>query len=193
MKTKKLFLQILQQAKGSHLACSRNDVVGGLAAVYMVVGMYDGVIALLAAQKLDGAVGDDLIGVHIDGGSGAALNRVHDEILMMLTGQNLVAGFHDGVGDLLVQQVNLAVCNSSSLFNISQAVDNLRMHIQSGDMEVLCSTQGLDAVIYVFRYVFGTDGILLNSVFSLVTHNNSPPENNEFLKSGYLRAFKFPC
>ena len=174
VEAKQLLLQILQQTKGSHLACSGDDVVGGLAAVYMVVGMYDGVIALLAAQKLDGAVGDDLIGIHIDRGSGAALNRIHDEILMMLTGQNLVAGLDNRVGNLLVQQVNLTVGDCGSLLDVSQAVDDFRMHIQSGNMEVLCGTQGLDAVIYVFRYVFGTDGVFLYSVFYLFAHNPSP-------------------
>ena len=159
----------------------------------MVVGMYDRVIALLAAQKLDGAVGDDFICIHIDRGSGAALNRVNDEVLVMLTGQNLVAGLHDGVCPLLIQQVNLAVGDGSGLLNISQAVDNLRMHIQSGDMEIFCGTQGLDAVVHVFGDVFGTDGIFFNSIFCLVAHNNSPSVNNVIFKPDFCALFKFHC
>ena len=49
MQAEQLFLKILKEAQGGHLPGRRDNVVGGLAAVYMVVGVDDGVIPLLAA------------------------------------------------------------------------------------------------------------------------------------------------
>ena len=43
-----ILLQMIQQTKGCHLACGGDYVVGGLAAVYMVIGMYDAVISFFA-------------------------------------------------------------------------------------------------------------------------------------------------
>jgi len=57
-----------------------DDVVAGLAAVDVVVGM-NGFIAALAAEEFDGAIGDDLIRVHVRGGAGAGLENIHDELV----------------------------------------------------------------------------------------------------------------
>ena len=63
----------------------------------MVVGMHERVVTLDAAQQLDGAVGDHLIGVHVGGCARAALNRVDDELVVQLPVDQLVAGAFDGL------------------------------------------------------------------------------------------------
>ena len=66
----------------------------------MVVGVAIFVFALLVAQKLKGAVGDDLVGVHVGRSSRAALNAVHGELIVQLALDDLVASRANGVPDL---------------------------------------------------------------------------------------------
>src|SRR5918995_1435877 len=54
----------------------RDDVVGGLALVDVVVGVGRALGAQLALQDLDGPVGDDLVGVHVRGGATPGLEDV---------------------------------------------------------------------------------------------------------------------
>src|SRR5207244_11655377 len=58
------------------------SVIGGLGHVDVTVRANDLVIALGVIEELEGAVGDHLISVHIDGRSGAALNRIDDELVV---------------------------------------------------------------------------------------------------------------
>ena len=103
----------------------------------MVVGVYDAVITLLAAQKLNGTVGNDFVGVHVQRSSGASLDRIHDKVLVELSFQNLIAGLHDRIGNLFINDAHLAVGDGSGLLDICQAVNDLRMHGKTGDMKVL--------------------------------------------------------
>ena len=87
------------------------NVVGGLRAVHMVVGVAIFVFALLVAQQLKGAVGDDLVGVHVGRSSRAALNAVHGELIVQLALDDLVASRANGVPDLAGQHAELHVRN----------------------------------------------------------------------------------
>ena len=106
----------------------------------MVIGVYNAVITFLAAQDLDGTVGDNLIGIHVQRSSCTSLNRIYDKVLMELSLQDLITGFYDRIGDLFVKKTYLTVGDSCCFFDISQAVDDLRMHAKTGDMKVLSST-----------------------------------------------------
>ncbi len=61
----------------------------------MVVGV-DGIAgADLAAGDLDGAVGNDLVGVHVGAGTGAGLEDIDDEVVV----ESAVDDFGGGGGD----------------------------------------------------------------------------------------------
>ena len=140
----------------------------------MVVGIDDGIVTLVAAQQLNGPVRDDLIGIHIDGGTRTALNGIYNELLMELTGQDLVAGLYNGIRNVLVQEVYFTVDNGCGLFNISQAVDNFRMHVQPGNMEVFGSPEGLYAIINVLGNILCADGVLFyTKIIGHIFHNMS--------------------
>ena len=69
----------------------------------MVVGGAELVLTLLVAHQFQGAVGNDLVGVHIHRSSGAALHHVHGELVPQLAAHNLLTGLYNGIGNGLVQ------------------------------------------------------------------------------------------
>jgi hypothetical protein len=83
--------------EGGEVDGCRDNVVGGLAAVDVVVGV-DGVLgAELSAQDLHGPVGDDLVGVHVGRGPRAGLEDVQHELVVQSSLYDLLGGGDDGV------------------------------------------------------------------------------------------------
>ena len=64
----------------------------------MIVGVQVLIFALLVAHKLQAAVGDHLVGVHVGGSAGTSLEHVHHEVSVQLAAQQFVAGVADGLG-----------------------------------------------------------------------------------------------
>ena len=81
----------------------RDDVVRGLTGVDVVVGMDRCLRAHLATQQLDGAVGDDLVGVHVGGGPRAGLEDVERKMIVVGPPSHLSRRLTDGIGKLLVE------------------------------------------------------------------------------------------
>ena len=148
---------MIEKLEGRDLAGRRNDVVGGLAAVDVVVGIDQAVIALLTAEQLNGAVGDDFIGVHVQGGAGAALDRLDDELIMQPAADDLIAGLDNGFGLFLVENAAFIVRDGAGLLDLGQAVDDFIMHAQACDPEILIGAGSLDAVVGIHGNLFGTD------------------------------------
>ncbi|CAM5693841.1 hypothetical protein SAFG77S_03633 [Streptomyces afghaniensis] len=65
------------------------------------------VAAAGVAEDLQGAVGDDLVGVHVRRGAGPALDGVDDELLVQPSGADLLAGPDDRTGDVRRQQAQV--------------------------------------------------------------------------------------
>jgi hypothetical protein len=83
----------------------------------MIIGMYDGVIALFSAQNLNGSVGDDFIGVHVGGSSGPALDCVYDKLVEELACDDLVTSLQDSFSDFFVQHIGGHIGHGSGLFD----------------------------------------------------------------------------
>jgi hypothetical protein len=66
----------------------------------VVVGVNGLLGAHGAAQDLNGAVGDDLVGVHVGLGAGAGLPDNQREVIQQLTLGDLSGGLLDGLTDL---------------------------------------------------------------------------------------------
>ena len=73
----------------------RVDVVRGLAAVHVVDRVDHVVAAPLVAEPLQRRVGDDLVGVHVGAGAGAALHDVDAELVVQLAAPHPLAGVLD--------------------------------------------------------------------------------------------------
>ena len=52
--------------------------------------------------------------------------------------------------------IHISVCDRRRLFDLRQAINDLRMHGQSRDPEILRRPQGLHPIIYIFRYFLCT-------------------------------------
>ena len=174
LQPEKLFFQILKELQRGHLSGGGNDVIGGLAAVHMVIGVYDGVIAFLSSAEFNGAIGDYLIGVHVDGGSCPSLDRIYNKILSVLPFQNFVAGFYNGVRTFPVEKVHLTVGDGRRFFDTGKAVYDFRMHCQTGDGKVFGCAKRLDAIVDVPGNLFFPDGIFFFSVICRIVHVFSP-------------------
>ena len=66
----------------------------------MIERVNDVVAALFVAQDFEGAVGDDLVGVHVGRGACPALDDIHDKFTVILSGDDFVAGAGNGVGNV---------------------------------------------------------------------------------------------
>ena len=117
----------------------------------MVVGVAMGVVALGAAKVFQGAVGDDLVGVHVGGGAGPALDAVHRELVEEASGDEVVAGPADGLADGGGNGPELHVGQGGGLFDVAQGGDEFRAagYGLAAYGEVLHGAQGLDAVVDV--------------------------------------------
>ena len=63
----------------------------------MIIGVDGGFRADFTAKDFDGAVGDDLIGVHVGLGAGAGLPDNEGEMIIKLAVDDVIGGFGDGV------------------------------------------------------------------------------------------------
>ena len=88
----------------------REHIVRGLPHVDVVVGV-DRLLLVeaIAAGHLDGAVTDDLVGVHIGRGARAGLVDVDGELIVPLSGRHLPRSLLNGVGHLLVDDLEPGV------------------------------------------------------------------------------------
>ncbi len=87
---------LLDGFEGGDVHGRRNHVVGRLAEVDVVVRVDDAVTDALA-HNLRGAVGDDLVGVHVRRRARPGLEHVDGELVVELAGDDFVGGLDDAV------------------------------------------------------------------------------------------------
>ncbi len=121
------------------------------------------VFALRVAEQFERAVGDDLVGAHVRRGARAALDHVHDELVMQLAGEDFVARLGDGVGDLAVQHAEFGVGQRGGLLHARQRADEMLVvaDVNAGERKVLDRADGLHAVVGVVRHVAFAERIVL--------------------------------
>src|SRR6185437_3590037 len=112
-----------------------------------------------AAQDLDGAVRDHLVGVHVAGGARAGLEDVDHAVVVVLAGGDLVGGLADGARQLGVELAAVAVHLGGGLLDEGQRADHAAGEAQPADREVLVSALGLRAVEGARRYFDVTERV----------------------------------
>ena len=136
-----------QRQHGRHVHHGREHVVGRLAAVDVVVGMDRLLAARHAARELDGAVGDDLVGVHVRLGAGARLEDDERELLVPPSRDHLVGRARDEVGLVGRQLAERAVGERRRLLHDTESADHTAPPVEPAapDREVLQRALGLGA------------------------------------------------
>ena len=128
-------------------------IVGGLGTVDVVVGVAILVIALFMTHDFQGAIGNNLIGVHIGGGTSPTLNGIHRKLVMQLARQQFIARGADGLAYVCRQCAQFRIGKGRSLFYVSQspyqrwALGNCAAR----NAEVLHGPHGLHTIIGIGR------------------------------------------
>ena len=115
----------------------REHVVGGLAHVDVVVGV--------AAPSSVRQVGDHLVGVHVGRGARAGLEDVDRELIVELAVGDAVGSGGDPLGEVGVEQRQLAVDAGRGALDPAQPADDGHRDRLAGDREVVDRLGGLAA------------------------------------------------
>lgn len=108
---------VLEFQDGGNVHDGGEGVVGGGGHVDVVVGVDRLLGAHLAAEDLNGAVGDDFVGVHVGLSAGAGLPDDEREVVDELEGSDFGSGFLDSLA-------NLGVCTDSISLVVLPPVSN---------------------------------------------------------------------
>ena len=122
-------------------------IVRRLPAVHMVVRMHRLLRALLAAQHLDGAVRDHLVGVHVGLRAGARLPDHQRKFAVVLAVDHLLRRHDDGFGELRIEIAQRVIGLGRALLDDAERADQGKRHALAADLEVAEAALGLRAPI----------------------------------------------
>ena len=153
-----------EAAHGEHdadLDRRRVDVVRRLAAVRVVDGREERVVALLATGRLERDVGDHLVGVHVRRGAGAALDHVDLELLVELAVDHPLRGPVDHLGLGGLEHADVAIRARRGLLDHRERDHHLWIDRDRppADRKVGCRPGRVDAPVGVGRDLQGSQGI----------------------------------
>jgi len=116
------------------------------------------------SHEFESPVGDHLVGVHVGRSPGAALDDIDRKLVVELSIDDLQTGAFDATQDLRAQLATGLVGPRRREFDHGQGLNELRILADgnTGDMEVLDRTLGLDAVIGIRRHRLLTQQIVLD-------------------------------
>ncbi len=118
-------------------------VVGGLAAVDVVVGVHGRLRAAHSPGELDGPVGDDLVGVHVGLGAGAGLEHHQREVVVEAPRDHVVGRAGDEFGLVRGQLTQLGVGLGRGLLQHAEGAD----HGTSPDEGVAADVEVVEAAL----------------------------------------------
>ena len=134
-------------------------VVGRLAHVDVVVGVDRRLGAHLAAQHLDGAVTDDLVGIHVRLGARAGLPDHQREMVVQLAVDDLVGRVDDRVADGGVELAQRHVGLGGGALDDAQGADDGQRLLLPADLEVAEAALGLSPPVAVRSDLDGAEGV----------------------------------
>ena len=142
----------------------RIRVVCRLAEVGVVV-RGDLLVTLCEAKVFASEVADNFVAVHVRGRAGTTLEPVSDELIVVLAGDELVAGPHERIGNISRDRAEFLVRERSGLLHISEGDGKERFlrHRHFRDVEILLAAHRLDAVVDVIRDLEGTKEVVFNT------------------------------
>ena len=180
------------QRQGRQVHGRREGVVGRLAHVDVVVGMDGLVRAEGLAEGLVGAVRQDLVGVHVEGGAGAGLKNIDDPLVKQaVVVNNLHAGVLEGVGEGGVEFAQVAVGQGAGQFHQDVGPDEFGVAADVRDGEVLDGPLGLGAPVGARGDADFAQGIALDAEL-IAGHGGISCKNASTLQLVRWRGQTFP-
>jgi hypothetical protein len=136
-----------------HVHRRREGVVRRLAAVDVIVGMNGRFAAQRLAGELIGAIGDDLVGVHVAVRAAAGLKDDEGEVIVELAFDHLLGGAYDELGQFPRQFSQLGIGLRRRFLENAKRADDGQRHtvVLHADGEVLQRALGLRAPVAVGR------------------------------------------
>ena len=177
-KTHQRIQQAVNLLDQRHFAGGRVHVVCGLTAVDVVVRVNDGIVALCAAENFDGAVGDNLVGVHVHAGACAALNGINEKLIVKIAFDDLVAGLTDCLSDWKRNLTVVCVQHCSGFLDLRDGNDHFVIHAAAADGKVLNGSQGLNAVVCILGHAHRAHQVMFNAIFAKNCHVSFASEND---------------
>ena len=121
------------------------------------------------AQQRIGAVGDDLVDIHIRLRAAAGLPDGKREVAVERTVEDLVAGGLDGAGAAGIKHAELRIGARGGKLYDCERTDDLRRHLLGADAEIFKAALRLRAPVTVGRYTHLAHRVMLQTVFHPVT------------------------
>jgi hypothetical protein len=149
--------------RGGNMHGRRERIVRRLAHVDVIVWMNGLLGAQLAPEQLVGAIGDDLVEVHVGLGAGAGLPHYQGEMIVELAVDHLAGGPDDGAGTTLVDQPELAVGFRRGQLDDAERANDRKRHPVLPDAKILAGTLGLRAPVTVGGHIDRAEAIGLGS------------------------------
>ena len=137
----------------------RIGVVRRLAHVHMVVRVNGSLGAHLAAQHLDGAVRDHLIGVHVGLGARAGLPDDQREMVVQLPLDHLIGGLEDGLTQFRIQLAQRHIGLGGGLLDDAQRANDRQGLRFPADLEVAQAALRLRAPVAAGGHIDRAKGI----------------------------------
>src|SRR5713226_158651 len=134
--------------------------------------------AARAAQQFAGAVGNDLICVHIGRGAGAGLKYIEHKVTVEFAVNHFLRCLHDRFGDLWVDGSQGCVCLGCGLLDLSQGTYKLAWEAQVTDRKIQYGALSTGAVVGIFRYVHLAHRVPLDARFPCPVHKKKPPHKD---------------
>ena len=155
---------LLERDARSHVHGRRKRVVRALRAVDVVVRVHE-----VFAQQLIGAVGNNLVDIHIRLRAAAGLPDGEREVAVERAVEDLVAGSLDGAGAAGVEHAELRIGARRCELHDRKRADDLRRDLLGTDTEIFIAALRLRAPVTVGGHTHLTHRIMLQTVFHPVT------------------------
>ncbi len=128
--------RILHALGGRDVHGRRKRVVRRLRHVDVIVGMDRLFRSHLAAGNFDGAVGDDLVHIHVGLGAAAGLPDAQRELIVELAGDHFVGGLHDQLCFVCGKFAEILIHQRAGFLENAEGANQLRRHGVAADVEM---------------------------------------------------------
>ena len=139
--------RIVHAFGGGNVHGRGKSVIRRLRHIDVVVGMDRILRPKHAPGQLDGAIGDDFVGIHIGLRAAARLPNAQGKFVIQRAGDDFITGLKDQARFLARQFAQFLIHHSAGLFQNSKGANQLRRHGVPADIEMHEGTRGLSAPI----------------------------------------------